>query len=120
MSPVPVHTGEQIYLRHNFKELIGGNAVHVVGPDPADMGGLAELKWVAEYVDLHQIMVAPQRLANSRPTARTAPRMSGCCLAQPGLQVVVPGSCLTSHSVPSWIADASEPRRASGHPGHTP
>jgi len=64
MSPVPVHTGEQIYLRHNFKELIGGNAVHVVGPDPADVGGLAELKWVAEYADLHQIMMAPHGTAN--------------------------------------------------------
>ena len=64
MSPVPVHTGEQIYLRHNFKDLIGGNAVHVVGPDPADVGGLAELKWIAEYADLHGITIAPHGTAN--------------------------------------------------------
>lgn len=64
MSSTPIHTGEQIYLRHNFKELIETHAVHVVGPDPADVGGIAELKWVAEYADLHGIMMAPHGTAN--------------------------------------------------------
>jgi L-alanine-DL-glutamate epimerase-like enolase superfamily enzyme len=58
-SSTPIHTGEQIYLRHNFKALIETNAVNVIGPDPCDIGGLAELKWVAEYADLHGIMIAP-------------------------------------------------------------
>jgi L-alanine-DL-glutamate epimerase-like enolase superfamily enzyme len=42
-TSIPIHTGEQIYLRENFK----------------DVGGIAELKWVAEYADLHGILVAP-------------------------------------------------------------
>ena len=63
-SPTPIHTGEQIYLRQNFKELIEGHAVHVIGPDPADVGGIAELKWIAEYADLHSIMMAPHGTAN--------------------------------------------------------
>lgn len=54
-----LHTGEQIYLRHNFKELIETRAVDVVGPDPLDVGGIAELKWIAEYADLHGILMAP-------------------------------------------------------------
>ena len=58
-SSTPIHTGEQIYLRHNFKELIEGHAVNIVGPDPCDVGGIAELKWVAEYADLHGILMAP-------------------------------------------------------------
>ncbi|PLS77411.1 MAG: enolase [Chloroflexi bacterium] len=58
-TSTPIHTGEQIYLRHNFKSLIETNAVNVIGPDPCDIGGLAELKWVAEYADLHGIMIAP-------------------------------------------------------------
>jgi L-alanine-DL-glutamate epimerase-like enolase superfamily enzyme len=58
-TTVPTHTGEQIYLRQNFKELIESQAVRVIGPDPADVGGLAELKWVAEYADLHGIQIAP-------------------------------------------------------------
>lgn len=63
-STTPIHTGEQIYLRQNFKELIETHAVHVVGPDPADVGGIAELKWIAEYADLHGIMMAPHGTAN--------------------------------------------------------
>ena len=55
----PIHTGEQIYLRQNFRELIEGHAVNIIGPDPADVGGIAELKWVAEYADLHGILMAP-------------------------------------------------------------
>jgi L-alanine-DL-glutamate epimerase-like enolase superfamily enzyme len=58
-TSVPIHTGEQIYLRQNFKDLIEKQAVNVVGPDPEDVGGIAELKWIAEYADLHGILMAP-------------------------------------------------------------
>lgn len=58
-TSIPIHTGEQIYLRENFKDLIEKQAVDVVGPDPEDVGGIAELKWIAEYADLHGILVAP-------------------------------------------------------------
>lgn len=54
-----IHTGEEIYLRENFKDLIETQAVNVIGPDPEDVGGMAELKWIAEYADLHGILVAP-------------------------------------------------------------
>ncbi len=58
-TTVPIHTGEQIYLRQNFRELIEKNAIRVIGPDVADVGGMAELKWIAEYADLHGIQMAP-------------------------------------------------------------
>jgi L-alanine-DL-glutamate epimerase-like enolase superfamily enzyme len=58
-TSTPIHTGEQIYLRQNFRELIETKAVNIIGPDPADIGGIAELKWVAEYADLHGILMAP-------------------------------------------------------------
>lgn len=58
-TSTPIHTGEQIYLRQNFRELIEKNAVRIIGPDPADVGGIAELKWIAEYADLHGILIAP-------------------------------------------------------------
>ncbi len=63
-TSTPIHTGEQIYLRQNFKDLIETNAVRVVGPDPCDVGGIAELKWVAEYADLHGILIAPHGTGN--------------------------------------------------------
>lgn len=58
-TSIPIHTGEEIYLRENFKDLIEKQAVNVVGPDPEDDGGLAETKWIAEYADLHGIQIAP-------------------------------------------------------------
>ena len=58
-TTVPIHTGEQIYLRQHFRELIEKHAIRVIGPDPADVGGMAELKWIAEYADLHSILMAP-------------------------------------------------------------
>lgn len=58
-TSTPIHTGEQIYLRQNFKGLIETHAVDIVGPDPLDVGGLAELKWVAEFADMHGILMAP-------------------------------------------------------------
>ena len=58
-TTTPIHTGEQIYLRQNFVELIERNAVNVLGPDPADVGGLTEMKFICEYADLHGILFAP-------------------------------------------------------------
>ena len=58
-TSTPIHTGEEIYLRENFKDLIETQAVNVIGPDPEDVGGMAELKWIAEYARLHGILVAP-------------------------------------------------------------
>ena len=63
-TTTPIHTGEQIYLRQNFKDLIERQAVRVVGPDPADVGGIAELKWIAEYANLHGILMAPHGTGN--------------------------------------------------------
>ena len=63
-TTTPIHTGEQIYLRDNFKDLIERHAVDVIGPDPLDIGGIAELKWVAEFADLHGIQIAPHGTAD--------------------------------------------------------
>ncbi|MEM2875581.1 MAG: mandelate racemase/muconate lactonizing enzyme family protein, partial [Candidatus Bathyarchaeia archaeon] len=58
-TTTPIHTGEQIYLREGFRDLIERNAVDVVGPDPCDAGGIYETKWIAELADLHGVLIAP-------------------------------------------------------------
>jgi len=58
-TSLAIHTGEEIYLRENFKDLIEKQAVNIIGPDPEDVGGIAEMKWIAEYADLHGIQIAP-------------------------------------------------------------
>ncbi len=59
-----IHTGEQIYLCQNFRELIENQAVNIVGPDPADCGGIAELKRITEYANLHGVLMAPHGVFN--------------------------------------------------------
>ena len=63
-TSTPIHTGEQIYLRHHFKELFERKAVNVIGPDPLDVGGIAEMKRIAEYAELHGILIAPHGVAD--------------------------------------------------------
>ena len=63
-TSTPIHTGEQIYLRQNFKDLFEKKAVNIVGPDPLDVGGIAETKWIAEYAELHGILIAPHGVAD--------------------------------------------------------
>jgi L-alanine-DL-glutamate epimerase-like enolase superfamily enzyme len=63
-TTVPIFTGEQIYLRQNFRELIDRHAVDILGPDPADMGGISELKWVGQHADLYGIQIAPHGTFN--------------------------------------------------------
>jgi len=58
-TTTPIHTGEQIYLRQNFRELIDKHAVRILGPDIEDVGGLAELKFIGEYADIHGLQIAP-------------------------------------------------------------
>ena len=48
-TSTPIHTGEQVYLRHGFKDLIEQHAVDVVGPDP---------------MDVHNIQMAPHGTAD--------------------------------------------------------
>jgi len=63
-TTTPIHTGEQVYLRQGFKDLIEKNAVDIIGPDPCDVGGIAELKWIAEFADLYGVLVAPHGVGN--------------------------------------------------------
>lgn len=63
-TSTPIHTGEQIYLRQNFRELVETHAVDVIGPDPCDVGGIAELKFIAEYADMYGILIAPHGTGN--------------------------------------------------------
>ena len=59
-----IHTGEEIYLRENFTPLIEGHCVNVLGPDMNEAGGLAEMKFIAEYANLHGIGMAPHGIEN--------------------------------------------------------
>src|SRR6185503_14388160 len=50
-SPVPIATGERLVTRHEFRELIGRQACHVIQPDLCHCGGLLEAKKIAAMAE---------------------------------------------------------------------
>ncbi|MEP7339865.1 MAG: mandelate racemase/muconate lactonizing enzyme family protein [Acidobacteriota bacterium] len=56
---VPLATGERIFGRHGFRELLERQAVRIIQPDIARTGGITEFKKIAAMADTYYIPVAP-------------------------------------------------------------
>jgi galactonate dehydratase len=56
---VPVATGEQLYTRWAFRELLEENAVGIIQPDICHAGGLSELRKIATLAETYYVGVAP-------------------------------------------------------------
>jgi galactonate dehydratase len=56
---VPLATGERIFGRHGFRELLERQAVRIIQPDIARTGGITEFKKIAAMADSYFIPVAP-------------------------------------------------------------
>ncbi len=54
----PICTGEDIYLKENFKPLIEARGVAIIHPDPATSGGILETKRIGDYAQEHGIAMA--------------------------------------------------------------
>lgn len=54
----PICTGEDIYLKEGFKDLIDNRAVAVIHPDLATSGGILETKKIGDYAQEHGIAMA--------------------------------------------------------------
>ncbi len=55
---VPTLTGEDIYLKDGFRELIEKRAVDMVHPDPVSAGGYLETKRIGDFAEEHGIAMA--------------------------------------------------------------
>ncbi|MFN3650423.1 MAG: mandelate racemase/muconate lactonizing enzyme family protein [Armatimonadota bacterium] len=62
-SSVPICTGENLFTRHGFRELIETQAVHLVSPDLQKVGGLLEARRIADHADMYDLLVAPHCIA---------------------------------------------------------
>jgi L-alanine-DL-glutamate epimerase-like enolase superfamily enzyme len=54
----PICTGEDIYLKENFRPLIEAHAVSVIHPDLATSGGILETKRIGDFAQEHGIAMA--------------------------------------------------------------
>jgi galactonate dehydratase len=56
---VPVATGEQLFTRWQFRELLEHNALGILQPDICHAGGISELKKIATMAETYYVMIAP-------------------------------------------------------------
>jgi galactonate dehydratase len=57
--PIPVATGEMLYTKYEFRELLARGAADIIQPDVCVTGGLSELKKIAAMAEAHYVTVAP-------------------------------------------------------------
>jgi len=55
---VPTLTGEDIYLKEGFRDLIEKRAVDMVQPDPVTAGGYLETKRIGDFAEEHGVAMA--------------------------------------------------------------
>jgi L-alanine-DL-glutamate epimerase-like enolase superfamily enzyme len=87
-------TGENLYRKYGYRELIERQAASIVAPDIPKMGGLLEAKKVADLADLYYIHVAPHNVASPIGTMAAAQ----VCAAMQNFLVLE----FHAYSVPWW------------------
>ena len=56
---VPVATGERLYTRWEFRDVLEKNAARFIQPDICHAGGIFELRKIAAMAETYHVMVAP-------------------------------------------------------------
>jgi galactonate dehydratase len=71
-TSTPICAGENLYLRHGFRELIIKQAVDILMPDIPKCGGLSECRKIANLAELYYIPFAPHNVASPIGTMASA------------------------------------------------
>ena len=58
-SPIPIATGEMLYTKFQFRELLEKQGADIIQPDVCIAGGLLEMKKIAAMAEAHYVTVAP-------------------------------------------------------------
>ena len=74
---VPVATGESLTSPQQFAELLAHDAVHILQPEPNNLGGLWRARQVCAMVDAHYGVVAPHQAQGPLSTA-TCVQLGAC------------------------------------------
>ncbi|MGI8423455.1 MAG: enolase C-terminal domain-like protein, partial [Chloroflexota bacterium] len=57
--PIPVATGECLYTKFEFRDLLARDGADIIQPDVCLMGGLMEMKKIAAMAEANYVTVAP-------------------------------------------------------------
>ena len=71
-TSVPICSGENLYLRHGFRELIEKQAVNIIMPDIPKCGGLSECRKIANLAEIYYIPFAPHNVSSPIGTLASA------------------------------------------------
>lgn len=71
-TSTPICAGENLYLRHGFRELIEKHAVDIIMPDIPKCGGLSECRKIANMAELYSMPFAPHNVSSPIGTMASA------------------------------------------------
>ncbi|MBX3014281.1 MAG: mandelate racemase/muconate lactonizing enzyme family protein [Caldilineaceae bacterium] len=71
-TTTPICSGENLYLRHGFRDLIEKQAVNIIMPDIPKCGGLSECRKIANLAEIYYIPFAPHNVSSPIGTLASA------------------------------------------------
>jgi galactonate dehydratase len=71
-TTTPICAGENLYLRHGFRDLLERQAVDIIMPDIPKCGGLSECRKIANLAEIYYVPFAPHNVASPIGTMASA------------------------------------------------
>jgi galactonate dehydratase len=68
-SPIPIATGEQLYTKFEFRDLLANQGADIIQPDVCVVGGLWEMRKIAAMAEAEYVTVAPHNPCGPVATA---------------------------------------------------
>jgi galactonate dehydratase len=77
-SPVPIATGEGLFSRFEFKQLLDVKGAAIIQPDVMHAGGITELRKIANMAEVYGVEVAPHQCSGPIAHMASMSTMSVC------------------------------------------
>jgi galactonate dehydratase len=77
-SPVPIATGEGLFSRFEFKQLLDQKGAAIIQPDVMHAGGVTELRKIANLAEAYGVEVAPHQCSGPIAHMASMATMSVC------------------------------------------
>lgn len=81
--PIPIATGERIYTRNGFRNLLETGGVDIVMPDVGNCGGIFEFIQIAAMAEAYNTRVSAHNCASALCTAASVQAITASAMAMP-------------------------------------
>ncbi len=75
---IPIVTGEALYTKHDFREVLCKRAADIINPDVCNCGGILELKEIAAMAEPHYVAVSPHNYNSVSVGLASTVQVSAC------------------------------------------